>query len=495
MIATEMYRGTLPVTVVFMLWLSRGLPSRPPVQVDVGETAELSCLVDIIGSNIDVEWYNKLNELLTQNNEVMTQDRRFSIKRRYVDEWVLSINNVRNSDAGRYECRIGPYKSHSVELIVSRPPEIRENDISGAGSYVLNSRVNLSCAASGIPEPVISWLRVENHQLIGLNVEGNNYVIDSLNLSTAGVYECHASAKGVKQTATAALAVHVLFAPIIKVPYQEVIQEEGRWTQLSCLVTVNPKAGLYWMRNGRRVDTSGSYVVSSQEIGRYKHLLRLSIEILRYSDFGKYQCLAENEYGKDAGQITLLGERKKKAVVVSRPRDLMVTVGEDALFNCSVLHLSTDDRLVWWHRSANETKKLFEIPSLKHSSKKTSALTVNSLEEAKHDVVGQYNLLIRRANFSDEGLYTCQISEHENLSATLNVIVSKDSDVTCQEYHQEPFNLNAILIVLCLVVIALLLVTIIIIILVCRLRIRRSRKDVEYSPSVQLNAKVVKIDQ
>lgn len=74
-----------------------------------------------------VEWYNKLNELLTQNNEVMTQDRRFSIKRRYVDEWVLSINNVRNSDAGRYECRIGPYKSHSVELIVSSKTELQLN--------------------------------------------------------------------------------------------------------------------------------------------------------------------------------------------------------------------------------------------------------------------------------------------------------------------------------------------------------------------------------
>lgn len=100
----------------------------------------------------------------------------------------------------------------------------------------------------------------------------------------------------------------------------------------------------------------------------------------------------------------------------------MVTVGEDALFNCSVLHLSTDDRLVWWHRSANESMKLFEIPSLKHSSQKTSELAVNSLEEPKHDVVGQYNLLIRRANFSDEGLYTCQIDGHENLSATLNVV-------------------------------------------------------------------------
>lgn len=120
--------------------------------------------------------------------------------------------------------------------------------------------------------------------------------------------------------------------------------------------------------------------------------------------------------------LFFIGEQKQKAMVVSRPRDAMVTVGEDALFNCSVQHLPMDNQLVWWHRSANETRKLFEFPSLKYSSKKTSELTVNSLEKAKHDVVGQYNLLIRRANFSDEGLYTCQITGHENLSATLDVI-------------------------------------------------------------------------
>lgn len=75
-------------------------------------------------------------------------------------------------------------------------------------------------------------------------------------------------------------------------------------------MTVNPRTHLYWMRNGRKVNNSGSYDVSWQEIGRYQHLLRLSIENLSYSDFGEYQCFAENEYGKASGKITLSGKAK-----------------------------------------------------------------------------------------------------------------------------------------------------------------------------------------
>lgn len=98
-------------------------------------------------------------------------------------------------------------------------------------------------------------------------------------------------------------------APMVKVPYWEVIQGEGEWTQLSCHVTTNPAAELYWMRNGRRVENLGSYAVASQEeIDRYRHLMRLSIGTLGHSDFGEYECLAENRYGKDGGQIRLLGK-------------------------------------------------------------------------------------------------------------------------------------------------------------------------------------------
>lgn len=92
---------------------------------------------------------------------------------------------------------------------------------------------------------------------------------------------------------------------MVKVPYREVIQGEGKWIHLSCHVTTNPKANLSWIQNGRRV---GSFAVESQEIDRYQHLMHLSIGTLRYSDFGEYKCSAENEYGKDGGQILLSGK-------------------------------------------------------------------------------------------------------------------------------------------------------------------------------------------
>lgn len=105
-------------------------------------------------------------------------------------------------------------------------------------------------------------------------------------------------------------------------------------------------------------------------------------------------------------------------MVISRPRDITAAVGEDVIFNCSVLNLPKDNQLIWWHSAENHTKKLFEFPSLKQNS--TPERTADSLE--KHDIVGQYDLLIRKTIIGDRGLYTCQIAGHENLSATLDVI-------------------------------------------------------------------------
>lgn len=492
---SPMYSGTVltvfriasAVVVLGSIFIRSSLSHETVVPVAVGQTAKLQCLVEITGS-INVEWMNPLHEVLTLNNQVLTQDQRFSIHHPYVKEWNLEIRNVRSSDAGEYRCRIGigqlPEITRSVKLTITIPPEIIS--VSGDESYVLNSTATLSCVAKGIPEPEITWQRVGHDAPIELNVKNSNYVIESVNLSTAGSYECHA-ANGVLPMAKRTLVVYVLFAPMVKVPYREVIQGQGEWTQLSCHVTTNPAAELYWMRNGRRVGNLGSYVVASQEeIDRYRHIMRLSIGTLGYSDFGEYVCFAENKYGKDGGRIRLLAEQRNKVLVIGRPRDITATVGEDVLFNCSVLNLPKDSRLTWWHRVENHTKKLFEFPSLQQNS--TPERTANSLE--KHDIVGQYDLLIRKTSIGDQGLYTCQITGHENLSATLDVISIRDPSFACGESHrdQAPFSPNSMLIVLSVVVVVLLVVAIVIVVFVCRRQLLLSQNN-GYLHSEQRNSK------
>ena len=55
---------------------------------------------------LQVMWYNPTRDPLTLNDEVLTDDDRFSVSHPYRREWVLVIENVHGSDAGNYTCQL-----------------------------------------------------------------------------------------------------------------------------------------------------------------------------------------------------------------------------------------------------------------------------------------------------------------------------------------------------------------------------------------------------
>lgn len=95
----------------------------------------------------------------------------------------------------------------------------------------------------------------------------------------------------------------------MRLPYREVLQEEGRWTQLICLIIANPKPEVYWTRNEERVkDSANVRVYDDNSYGSLYHItLHLTFENLVASDYGHYKCHAENVYGKNQGVIHLRG--------------------------------------------------------------------------------------------------------------------------------------------------------------------------------------------
>ena len=56
-------------------------------------------------------------------------------------------------------------------------------------TLVEGNRLTLTCQASGIPSPSVSWIRVGDGQL----TNSNELVITSINRSEAGEYRCEAS--------------------------------------------------------------------------------------------------------------------------------------------------------------------------------------------------------------------------------------------------------------------------------------------------------------
>lgn len=85
-----------------------------------GEVAFLTCIVKNI-VNESVSWIrNRDLHILSVNDYIFIQDRRFEMLTDTSTNWTLKINDIRPEDTGVYECQIStqPVKSLSVYLIV-----------------------------------------------------------------------------------------------------------------------------------------------------------------------------------------------------------------------------------------------------------------------------------------------------------------------------------------------------------------------------------------
>ena len=94
-----------------------------------------------------------------------------------------------------------------TEFVV--PPEISEEKINITGN--LGETVVLPCNASGIPEPVISWMKVPDIDIIGkeekYQVMGSALAIKNLSIEDDGFYHCIAKSEAGQSIATRKVSV------------------------------------------------------------------------------------------------------------------------------------------------------------------------------------------------------------------------------------------------------------------------------------------------
>lgn len=71
---------------------------------------------------MQVSWRDKDMTSLTWNTVVLTEDRRFSVQRKYQNDWDLQITGVKLTDAGNYSCCIvvttGQCNTHKVVTLI-----------------------------------------------------------------------------------------------------------------------------------------------------------------------------------------------------------------------------------------------------------------------------------------------------------------------------------------------------------------------------------------
>ena len=101
-------------------------------------------------------------------------------------------------------------------------------------------------------------------------------------------------------------------------PTRRLGQARHRETILECIVHARPHVTNYWQRDDQRISTSDRHAIDVYYDDYVDGRLTLNLRIndVTSSNYGDYQCTAENGVGRDQQTMQLFGKVKKNIVVV-----------------------------------------------------------------------------------------------------------------------------------------------------------------------------------
>ena len=112
------------------------------------------------------------------------------------------------------------------------------------------------------------------------------------------------------QNGSSTIELRVQSRPILETTYSKIAAEIGQTITLTCRVSGEPKAKIYWKRNEE--------ILNCDEIIEDKCFLKL-VQITN-KDFGSYRCIAENLLGREEWTYTIVSRGKPET-----PHDIRVT--------------------------------------------------------------------------------------------------------------------------------------------------------------------------
>ncbi|KAJ8682189.1 hypothetical protein QAD02_017981 [Eretmocerus hayati] len=223
---------------------------------------------------------------------------------------------------------VSPFIFYLLTLLLAEvPPDILDHPTSTDMIVREGSNVTLKCAATGTPEPTITWRReagagiAQNGQNV-LSVEASELILTKVDRQHMGAYLCIAS-NGVRPTPSKRIVLIVEFPPMLQIENQLIGALEGQTLTLECVTEAYPRPITYWM--GPSNDTINSkindehYKVVSHESG-YRTAMKLTINKVRYSDFGSFKCITTNSLGETVGEIKVNGELLSLTDIFQCPR-------------------------------------------------------------------------------------------------------------------------------------------------------------------------------
>ncbi|XP_070581750.1 hemicentin-1-like isoform X2 [Ptychodera flava] len=284
----------------------------------------------------------------------------------------LHIANVEDFHRGQYTCVSSNIVGNSTKiytLAVQTAPDIDGADFPNLVEVLQNWPVDLECPADANPPPRITWYK-EGRRLSprehGMRIMRRNTLLQiySAQVFDSGNYRCIATNIAGNNSKT--FDVKVIVPPTIREDPHFVNVPVGTDVTLPCSVQGIPAPKLTWHKDGTRLSrNSGGYLIADSG--------SLTISSASVADSGEYTCLASNSGGNATRTVTL--EIQIPPSIQNISPKVKANVFETVTLRCPVT--GNPPPSIHWYKGA-------------------SALTGNG-----------DSLIIKRAELSDAGAYTC----------------------------------------------------------------------------------------
>ncbi|XP_061192075.1 limbic system-associated membrane protein-like [Saccostrea echinata] len=307
------------ILIPFLLAFGYSASNALPIQFDstpenisgiAGTTAILPCIADLTDADPkrEITWMSPRETLIAIGDRRIIDDTRMSIERPRVPDWNLHIRELQFYDRGTYTCSLNtkPMSTKKIYLEVYVEPHIYEKPRNTQQFLKEGETANLTCNATGYPEPTITWYRTTISEKEAISQQGSFLMIHNITRYCSGAYECEAF-NGIGPAVSKVFSINVHFQPEVQVLNKKQKQDLGKETILQCEISASPQAIVNW-RKGGNVFTANSFHRITSEIYEkdyYTTVLRLRIQNLTWNDFGEYICEASNILGRDLERMQL----------------------------------------------------------------------------------------------------------------------------------------------------------------------------------------------
>nr|XP_061818801.1 neural cell adhesion molecule 1-like isoform X4 [Nerophis lumbriciformis] len=286
--------------VVNVLPTIRARQSEFNATADIGSTALLAC---------DADGFPEPTVTWAYNNVVLESGDKYSLNE---DGSELLIREVVKVDEGDYTC-IARNKAGetSQEVSLNVFVQAKITYLSNQTASEFDDEVTLTCEASGDPTPSISWSFENKMFAEGEQSQDRNIVVRSharvsslllknIQFTYAGQYLCTAS-NSIGQD-NQHVYLEVRYAPKI-LGSVTTYTWEGNPANLSCVVEAHPAASVTWFRDGIQLPSSNA---TNVKIHNTRSVSYLEVSPESQSDFGSYNCTANNVMGTEYKEFLLI---------------------------------------------------------------------------------------------------------------------------------------------------------------------------------------------